>query len=405
MISILTRIFGTENLDTAEDVVQQTFIEAIQTWKIKGLPENPAGWLFLVAKNKAIDIIRKNRHSVLYDFSNDERNLLKSEYTLASTMDNLWKEDLIADDQLRMMFACCHPEIAKENQITLILKTLCGFTTAEIAKAFLSSEETVSKRLYRTKEFFRKARIALKIPSVEELKSRTGTLLTAIYLLFNEGYYSSGNKKLIRKELIEEAMLLCKLLTENEHTQLPEVFALMALICFHSARNDSRTSPEGEIILLPYQDRSKWDQSLIREGSHYMDKASFGNALTSYHIEAAIAYEHCIAKSYAETNWKLILDYYQWICLFYPSPITELNKVVALMQVHGARAALLAMEEIKDRKKLESYYLYHSILGEIHAQSGDRSAAGIYYARGIELAPSEIEKKIIREKMEGLKME
>src|SRR6185436_11050951 len=245
MVSVLTKIFGTENLETAEDVVQQTFIDAINVWKLKGIPGNPSAWLFRVAKNKAIDVIRRNKHSVQYDFSDNERKLLTSEYSLAATMENLWKEELVKDDMLRMMFACCHPGISEENQITLILKTLCGFSTAEIAKAFLTSEETVSKRLYRTKEFFREQKIKLIIPSVDELKSRTDAVLNSIYLLFNEGYSSTHSDELIRKDLISEAMLLCKMLTENSNTQLPETFALMALMCFHASRSNSRLTSEG----------------------------------------------------------------------------------------------------------------------------------------------------------------
>src|SRR5687767_3499587 len=278
MVSVLTKIFGTENLETAEDVVQQTFIDAMQVWKLKGIPDNPSAWLFRVAKNKAIDIIRRNKHSVQYDFSDSERALLKSEYTLAVTMDNLWKEELVKDDMLRMMFACCHPEISEENQITIILKTLCGFSTAEIAKAFLTSEDTVSKRLYRTKDFFRENKIKLEIPSEQKLAERTYAVLNSIYLLFNEGYNSTHSDELIRRDLISEAMLLCKLLTENKNTGFPETFALMALMCFHASRSDSRLTAEGEIILLPYQDRSKWNRELITEGNEYMNKAAFGDS-------------------------------------------------------------------------------------------------------------------------------
>ena len=400
LVSLLTKIFGTENLETAEDVVQQTFIKALDSWQQSGIPENPAGWLFRVAKNNAIDIIRKNRHSIQYDFSGDERSLLKSEYTLSFTMDNLWNEEMVNDDLLRMMFACCHPGISQENQITIILKSLCGFSTAEVAKAFITSEDTISKRLYRTKEFFRMNKVPFVIPSVDELKSRTRTVLSVIYLLFNEGYYSTNHEQLIRNDLIREAMFLCNLLTENKHTHLPEVYALMALMCFHSARSESRVTEEGNIILLPFQDRSKWDRSLIAKGNQFMAKASFGNYVTSYHVEAAIAYEHCIAKTYEETNWPLILDYYTWICIFYPSPVTELNKVVAVMQVHGAAAALEELQAIKEKSKLESYYLYYSILGEIHSMLKNGDLANSNFERAIALAPSEMEKKMLQQKMD-----
>ena len=402
MVSVLTRIFGTENLETAEDVVQQTFIDAISVWKLKGIPDNPSAWLFRVAKNKAIDILRRNKYSVKYDFSDDERMLLTSEYTLATTMENFWKTDLIKDDLLRMMFACCHPGISQENQITLILKTLCGFSTAEIAKAFLTSEDTVSKRLYRTKEFFRENKIKLIIPSVDELRSRTNAVLNSIYLLFNEGYNSTHAEQLIRSDLIEEAMMLCKLVSENQNTQLPEVFALMALMCFHAARSKSRLTPEGEIILLPYQDRGKWDTALIELGNQYMNKAAMGNEISSYHLEAAIAFEHCTAKSFSKTNWERILELYEWLCKISSSPISELNKSVAVMQVHGPKKALEIIEHIADKKKLESFYLYHSLLGEIHSRLSHSDEAKKYFDNAIRLTQSETEKKILKDKILAL---
>ncbi|MEO8769349.1 MAG: sigma-70 family RNA polymerase sigma factor [Ferruginibacter sp.] len=399
MVSILTKIFGIQNLETAEDVVQQTFIDAMSVWKLKGIPSNPSGWLFRVAKNKAIDIVRRNKHSVQYDFSDSERILLTSEYTLATTMENLWNTALIKDDQLRMMFTCCHPGISQENQVTLILKTLCGFSTAEIAKSFLTSEDTVSKRLYRTKEFFREHKIQFIIPTVDEIKSRTETVLNAIYLLFNEGYNSTEKKELIREDLIDEAMLLGKLLTENELTQLPEVYALMALMCFHSARSESRLTAEGEIILLPYQDRGKWNHELIVKGNDYMNRAAFGNTVSTYHFEAAIAYEHCVSESFDKTNWQLILNWYECLCNLSSSPITALNKIVVVMQVHGAEKALQQIEQIAEKKKIESFYLYHALLGEIYSKLNHPIKAKQYFETAIRLTRSEAEKKILREKI------
>ena len=399
MVSVLTKIFGAENLETAEDVVQQTFIDALQVWKLKGVPDNPSAWLYRVAKNKAIDVIRKNKHSQLYDFSDSERVLLKSEYTLATTMENLWKEELVKDDMLRMMFACCHSAISEENQITLILKTLCGFSTAEIAKTFLTSEDTVSKRLYRAKEFFRQNKIKMEIPSEHELKKRTDAVLNSIYLLFNEGYNSTHSDELIRKDLIDEAMLLCKLLTENKGTQLPEVFALMALMCFHSSRIASRLTPEGEIILLSRQDRSKWNYNLISEGNAFMDKAAFGNKMSSYHIEAAIAFEHCIADNFEKTNWKRILELYDWLCKSNPSDIAEINRAVVILKLHGASAALTALNDLKDKNKTENYYLYQSLLGEIYREQNSKAKAKSHYEKAIELTHSDKEKKLLNEKI------
>jgi len=317
-------------------------------------------------------------------------------------MDEFWKEELINDDVLRMMFACCHPGIAEEAQVTLILKTLCGFSTAEIARSFLTNEETISKRLYRTKEFFRQNKVKLVIPSTEELKARTNAVLNSIYLLFNEGYNSTHSEELIRRDLIDESQRLCKLLTENSKTQVPETFALMALICFHSSRTESRLTAEGEIILLPNQNRSKWNTRLISEGNDYMNKAAFGDTISTYHLEAAIAFEHCTAESFEKTNWGRILDYYNWLSEIAPSPVTALNRAVAVMQINGPAAALKTIAEITDKKKLESFYLYHSLLGEIHLRLHNSTLAKQYFKNAMQQTRSEAEKKMLRDKISVL---
>ncbi|MBL7911969.1 MAG: sigma-70 family RNA polymerase sigma factor [Bacteroidia bacterium] len=401
MVAVLTRIFGAHNLELAEDVVQETLISALEQWKIKGLPQNPEAWLFIVAKNKALNLIKKQRNQVL--FGDDETKvLLNSGYTVETTFNQLADDSLIKDDQLRMMFACCHPQISEENQITLILKTLCGFSTAEIAKAFLTSEDTISKRLYRTKEFFRENKIEFVIPNVEEIKARTSAVLNAIYLLFNEGYNSTHSEDLIRKDLLEEAVIICKLLTENDHTQLPEVNALMALMCLHAARSDSRLSREGEIILLPDQDRTKWNRALIEEGSKYFNIAASGETISSYHLEAAIAFEHCTAQSFETTNWKLILNYYELLCEIAPSPISELNKVVAVLQAQGPAKALNELNGIKEKNKLASYYLYYSLLGEIYARQYKLKEAKEEFEKALGLTRSDPEKRMLKNKIKNL---
>ena len=400
MVVVLTRMFGFPNIEQAEDIVQDTILKALQTWRHGRIPENPQAWLYTTAKNSAIDFIRRDK--LKYKIETEISVLLKSEYTLVPTINELFTEGEIKDSQLRMMFACCNSEISEENQITLILKTLCGFSTTEIAKAFLTSEDTISKRLYRTKDFFRTDKIKLEIPSIDELKTRTNSVLNSIYLLFNEGYNSTHSENVIREDLIGEAMMLCKLLIENNHTQLPEVFALMALMCFHSARSGSRLTAEGEIILLPYQDRSKWNTQLIATGNQYMDKAAFGNEISSYHIEAAIAFEHCIADSFSNTNWKRILELYEWLCKIAPSPISELNKSVAVMQVHGAEKALQSIEQISNKKKLESFYLYHSLLGEVYCRLQLSKVAKKHFETAINLTQSESEKRILKNKINVL---
>ncbi|MDB5105970.1 MAG: sigma-70 family polymerase sigma factor [Fibrobacteres bacterium] len=406
LVALLTRILGTENLEIAEDAVQETLIQAMETWKLAGPPENPPAWLFRVAKNKAIDVIRRQRHSVRFDFSDGDRILLNSEYTLATTMETLWNKSSIEDDMLGMMFACCHPGLNGESQISLVLKTLCGFSTAEIAQAFLASEDTVSKRLFRAKEFFRKERIRPGIPPDAELKERLGVVLNSVYLLFNEGYRSTHDENPIRTDLMGEALLLGRLLAENPHTAEPRVFALMALMCFHASRSDSRVTSEGGLVLLPQQDRGLWDERLITEGCAYLDRASTGEAMTSYHLEAAIAYEHCRAESFAATDWARILHYYQWLCRIAPGPMAELNRIIVVMQVSGPAEALRELEGLSDMKGdpkgMQGRCLYHSLLGEIHARLGDseRARAGFETAAG--LTQNEAERKVLRDKAERL---
>ena len=397
MVAVLTKIFGTENLQLSEDVVQETFITAIRVWSLKGIPDNPSGWLFRAAKNKAIDILRKNKFSTQVDFSDPERALLQSEYTLTTIIEKRWREDEIADDVLRMMYACCHTEISEESQVTLMLKTLCGFSTAEIAKAFVTSEDTVSKRLYRTKEFFRIRKIKPALPEPGLLKASTGAVLKTIYLLFNEGYNATHTEELIRRDLINQAMYLCGLLCASIHTGLPEVYAAMALMCFHAARLNSRINEAGEIILLSHQDRSKWDAAMIARGNDYMNKAAFGNELSSYHIEAAIAYQHCMAPSFEQTNWQAILSYYDMLAIINPSSVVLLNRLTVVFKLQGAATTLALIAASPCRQEWEKNYLFHGLMGDIYAGT-DRALAKKYYAAAACLTKSEAEKKLLNKK-------
>ena len=394
MVSVLIKIFGTSNLEMVEDVVQETFVTAFQNWETHGIPENPPAWLFSVARNKALNIIKHNKFSVSSEFINAE-----SDPSPFSLIENFYKSDLINDDMLRMMFACCHPDISEKNQIIIILKLLCGFSTGEISKAFLSPEDTIAKSIYRSKEFFRESRITLEIPSEKELKSRTSAVLKSIYLLFNEGYNSSSADELIREDLIFEAMYLCKLLSENKHTRIPETYALMALMCFHASRSESRLTTEGEIILLADQDRSKWNKELIEQGNLYMNKSAFGFAISVYHLEAAISFEHCKAKTFEETDWSRIVNLYDMLLRISSSPVTELNRAAAILHKFGADAALTVIENISDVKKLKTYYLYHSLLGEIYFRLKNKDKSKEHYEIAISLTKSENEKKLLRNKL------
>lgn len=401
MVAVLTRLFGTENLELVEDVVQDTLLKAMQTWSFSGVPSNPVAWLYKVARNSAIDIIRRNRFAVAYDFNDPERVLLQSEYTLHTYVDNLWHEDVIQDDLLRMMFACCHPELSQENQITLILKTLCGFSTSEIAKSLLTSEDTISKRLYRTKSFFREQKIRPEFPAEHQLKQRLDSVLRTIYLIFNEGYNSTHSDLLIRKDLLEQALYLCNLLCSSPLTAHPEVHAAMALMLFHVARIAGRTSTEGAIILLHEQDRTTWDKALIEQGNVCMHRAATGDVLSTYHVEAAIAYEHCIAERFEDTNWQRILDYYNVLVSMAPSVVVKLNRIAVIHRLHGNQAAVSAIESESASDEFDTHYLFHSLLGEIHAKS-DIERARSSYARAMALTQSSSEKALLQRKIEAL---
>lgn len=393
MVAVLTAHFGAQHLQLAEDVVQDTLVQACVSW-VRGIPPNPAAWLYRVAKNKAIDALRRSaRMTYVEDLPQTEES--------RTDMDTAgWSDDLIADDMLRTMYACCHPSVPDAAATALVLKTLCGFSTAEIARAFLTSEEAISKRLYRAKEVFRQQELKLPIPSIAALQSRTDAVLRAIYLLFNEGYSASVQDAVIREELMEEAMRLCGILLQNSYAASPPAFALMSLMCFQASRTGGRLSPEGDIILLADQDRSRWDGRLILHGNEYLNRAASGEAIGVYHLQAAIAWEHCNAPSFEAIRWERILRYYDWLLRAQPSPVVELHRAVALMQVQGAEAAMVEIERLAER--LDGYYLYHAVLGECYAKCGRTEGAAACFGTAMELTAVAAERSLLQKKIEAL---
>jgi RNA polymerase sigma factor (sigma-70 family) len=397
LVSVLTKIFGPHNLQLSEDVVQETLLTAMNRWKISGVPDNPSGWLFTAARNKAVDLIRRQKKH--QQFAASIEYLLRSEYTLSATVDGLMNMQTINDDQLRMMFACCHPSLPVESQVALILKTLCGFSILEISRAFLTSDDTIEKRLYRAKQRFRQEVIAFEIPPANELEERLKPVLTSIYLLFNEGYNSTNHDQLIRKDLIEESLRLSKLLLENKATKQPQVFALLALICFNMARTDARLDEHGNILLMEKQDRQRWDRSLLAIGYAYLDQSAEGEELTTYHIEAAIAWEHVSASSYSSTNWKNILRYYDLLYKLRPAAIVALNRAVAVSEIYGPAEGIKSIQSLPDISSLKNYYLLHSILGELHLRLHENEIAISYFTEASRLTASGAEKKLLAEKI------
>ncbi|WP_205514482.1 RNA polymerase sigma factor [Longitalea arenae] len=399
MIAVLTRIFGMHNLEMIEDVVQESFLRAMQTWTFNQLPENPGGWLMQVARNRAIDIIRRHQH--FQHYSRELATELQQE--TEHTVQQFFGEAEIADSQLRMIFACCHPSLKEEDQVALTLKTVSGFGVAEIAHALLTNEAVIQKRLYRAKQFLKDNQIALDIPAGQELSRRLDIVYTVLYLLFNEGYNSGTANELIRKDLCAEAMRLCLLLTEHKAGKQPTTFALLSLMCFQASRFESRIDENNAIILLQHQDRSTWNKALIQKGYDFLNLSSQGNDLTVYHLESAIAAEHCLANSFAATNWQRMLQLYDLLLERKQTPLVILNRAIVLAQLHQTAAAVQEIWQINGIEQLmNTQYIFSAVIGELYIQLGDDHNAAIFLQKALSLTTSLAEKKLISTKLETL---
>lgn len=394
MISVLSRLLGLQNIEIAQDIVQDTLLQAMITWGYKAIPDNPSAWLYRVAKNKAIDFLRREKrfHEIRPEYS----YLLASEYTLFSTVNELFLENEIEDSQLRMMFACCHPAITEESQIALTLKTLCGLSTSEIAKAFLTTDETIAKRIYRAKEKIKAEKIELEVPQGTELPLRIDAVLKSLYLLFNEGYKSSNADKLIREDLCEEAMRLCFLVTQHSITSLPRTKALMALMCFQASRLDARLDDQNNIILLKHQDRSKWNRSLISKGFELMEESTEPFEVTAYHLEAAIASQHATARSFEQTDWKSIYHLYEMLYQLQPNPVVAMNKAIASSYAISKQNALKELQQIKG---LEDHHVYYASIAEVYYDLDNKEEAKKFFKKALELTSSSFDQQLLMNKI------
>lgn len=402
LISTLTRIFGSENLELAEDVVQESMLEAMNHWSEKGVPENPVGWLFRVAKNKAINILNREKYKLQY--SSDVAHFLYSEWTAEPALDLIFSDKEILDDQLRMMFTCCHPAISPDSQVALTLKTLCGLSIPEIAKAFVTSEENIKKRLVRARQKIREAKVAFQIPDDEGFEERLQTVLQTIYLVFNEGYSASQGSELIRYELCEEAMRLTELILSHERLQnKSDVYALLALMYLNASRFKSRTDKAGNIFTMAQQDRSLWDLNLLKKGLYFLEKAASSNSVSSYHIMASISAYHCAAADYQSTDWISILTLYDKLVQIDRSPIVLLNRAIALANVNGTSSALDELRRIEDDPAFESYHLFYSTRAEFYLQENNLQKARENINKAIDLSSLDVEKDLLRRKLSLLK--
>ncbi|MDF2191787.1 DUF6596 domain-containing protein [Paraflavitalea sp. CAU 1676] len=392
MVAVISKQFGLQYIETAEDIVSETFLQAAESWGMKGLPANPAAWLYAVAKQKT-----------LYHF---RRNKILAEKVLPAVAAGLEKETEpeepdfstpnIQDSQLQMIFAVCNPVIAAEAQIGLALRILCGFGIDEIAEAFLTNKETINKRLFRAKDKLRDGQVKMELPAEQEIGNRLDNVLRVIYLLFNEGYYSKTQNEVLKKELCLEALRLGHLLTGHTATNLPSTNALMALMCYHASRLEARVDGSGQLVLYEAQDESLWDKALVAQGDHFLSISAEGNEVNSYHLEAGIAYWHCRKEDTPE-KWNNILQLYDLLMQTNASPGVALNRAFALYKVRGRREAIAAAESLD----MQHEHFYHVLLGELYTTVDDGKARS-FYEKALAQARTAAEKHTIEDKLKRL---
>src|SRR5579859_1748747 len=397
MVATLTKIFGIEHLTLAEDVVQEALARALQTWPFYGVPKNPAAWIMRASRNLAVDVVRRQKV-----FRDKEPEIIRLMDRGSPAPDEaIFPEEEIADDRLRLMFACCHPQVPGEAQVALALKVLCGFNVTEIARAFLTTDAAIAKRLTRARQKIAEARIPFELPAGEELSRRLDGVLQSLYLLFNEGYKASTGDKLVREEICAEAIRLASLLAEHPTGNRPKTHALLALMLLNAARNPTRTDPEGNLLRLEEQDRTRWLQPMMARGMLHLAQSAAGDEISEYHLQAGIAACHCAVKDYASTDWPQILSLYDRLIEFDDSPVVALNRAVALAEVNGPQAGIEAVNAIQNLQSLESYYLLHAVLGELESRLNHVQAAAGHFRKSLQLAEIKSEQAFLAKRLQA----
>jgi RNA polymerase sigma-70 factor (ECF subfamily) len=393
MVAVLTRLLGTEHLGLAEDVVQEALIKALRTWPFRGVPDNPGGWLMQVAKNRALDLLRR------------DINLARKEEDLRGWTAALSAgegEDESLDDQLRMIFICCQPAVPRDARVALTLKIVGGFGVPEIARAYLAKEATIAQRLVRAKRKIQEIRPPFEVPAPAELPAALDSVLEAIYLMFNEGWASSTGDDLIRQDVCGEAIRLARLVAGHPALDLPKAHALAALLLLQAARNPARVDPEGNLLLLSEQNRALWNREKIAAGLYHLDRAARGNELSAFHLEAGIAAAHAMAPSDEATDWPYILSLYDSLLALKGSPVIALNRAVALAMAKGPEAGIAAAEEVRGHPALAGYYPLSVTLGELHARAGDEERAADCFREALAMESPEPVRRRIQARLLGL---
>ena len=399
MVAGLTRLFGPAHLDLAEEVVQDALLQALKTWPFRGVPEDPAGWLFAVARNRALDAVR--RHAVLKAKQPAIELWFANDYApMNGTAADPHFEAEIADDQLRLIFMCCHPDLGRDGRLALTLKTAGGFGVAEIAGAFLTGESTVAQRLVRAKRRIRERDIGFDMPAPPDLDERLGSVLEVLYLMFNEGYAAYVGEHLTKPDVCHEAIRLTMLVAENPKVGRPEAQALLALLLFQGARLPARVDASGELMLLSEQDRTLWNRQMIADGMRRLKAAAAGDALSQYHLLAGIASCHALAPDFTATDWPAILSYYDLLMAAHPSPVTALNRSVVVAMLDGPDAGLDALGDLEGHPALARYYLLPATRGELLCRAGRIAEAQTAFRVALDLATAEPVRRFLRRKLQ-----
>ncbi|MEO7934479.1 MAG: sigma-70 family RNA polymerase sigma factor [Chthoniobacterales bacterium] len=391
IVALLTSHLGVRHLQLAEDVVQEALIRALQTWPYRGVPANPTGWLMQTAKHLALDQLRREQR-----WQEKEPSIAhEHERWLPAPVAGETNHETFADDVLRLMFVCFHPQLSTEAQTALALRTLGGLSPAEIAAAFLTTEAAISKRLVRARHRIRELALPFAVPEPGELPARLTGVLGTLYLLFNEGYKASAGDRLVREELCHEAIRLALLLAQHPATREPRTHALLALMFLNAARLPARTDDAGNLLRLHEQNRAAWDASMIQRGIQHLALATTGDALSEYHLEAGIAACHSTAPDDASTNWPRILQLYDQLLKLTASPVAAMNRAVAIARVHGPQAGLDALNAITNRSSIEMVHLFHAIRGALAAELGNPVEALTHFRQAGNLAALPAERDFI----------
>jgi RNA polymerase sigma-70 factor (ECF subfamily) len=399
LLAALVRVFGVENLALAEDVVQDTLTSAFEEWSFRGVPEHYSALLMVSAKNRALDVFRRERTA--RKFAPELRAVIESEWTLKPAVEELFLPAALKDDELRMMFSCCHPHLHEDAQVALILRMVCGFAVDEIASIYLATVAAIEKRLARGKKVLAASRRLFEL-TADDFELRLSAVQRALYLLFSEGYHGAGAESVIRTELCREAIRLVRLLVEHSPAATSATHALAALMCLHAARLPGRTDELGELIVLFEQDRSRWDAELLAEGLRLLELSATGTNVSAYHLEAAIAGLHASASRTEDTRWGEIASLYDALMKVRPSPVVALNRAMALAQSEGTERGLQALRQIQDTDRLDDYPFYQAALGELELRSGRREVAREHLRAALALARNPAERRFLERRIAEL---